>query len=287
MTDPSPATEVVNVNAHNLEKEFFELLNVVKSGYSVICFDTEFPGFSRHNSITKYVHESNKTFEYMRYCVWLDDTNLIQLGITLGDENMNIYHKSWQFNFKFNLKDMRYQYSAIEMLKEAGIDFKTLESNGIQYHEFFRLFKSSGLLKNPELLWITFFGIFDYGYLLKYVHDGEFPSDASEFPALFQSYFPCSFDVKYFPDKIEKLKYKKKLVDLAYVMGIQTSNLHQAGWDSWLTLKTFFAVKAQMIEKCGRDATKEFFETFGNIVFRSGVIAPCLSWELIGALSQY
>lgn len=290
MGDPSPTTEMVNVFAENFEKEFLEFVDVVKSGYSTICFDTEFPGFPEPWGLTAGLSQCDKHVEHMWNCAWRNQTtNVIQLGITVGDENMNIYNKSWQFNFKFILKNMRsYQPAIIEMLKEAGIDFDVLESEGIDYNEFTRLFKSSGLLKTPNVYWVTYFGLYDYGYLLKNIYDGELWKDysSSAFPKLVLSYFPRSFDVRYIQNEIPKFSSQKKLVELASSMGIQISNLHQAGWDSRMTLQTLFAVRKRMIEKYGLHATREFFEKFGNIVFRSGIY-PCRSCEVSGTAMKF
>ncbi len=49
-----------------------------------------------------------------------------------------------------------YAQDSIEMLQQAGIQFKRHEDEGIELEDFAELLTSSGLVLSEEVTWITF-----------------------------------------------------------------------------------------------------------------------------------
>jgi CCR4-NOT transcription complex subunit 7/8 len=106
----------------------------------------------------------------------VDLLKLIQVGITLADEEGNFPQDvtTWQFNFKFNIRcvsevkvlgrrmlrttiseDM-YAPESIDLLQKSGFDFQRHEEMGILPNDFAELLITSGLVLAPEAKWISF-----------------------------------------------------------------------------------------------------------------------------------
>ena len=70
----------------------------------------------------------------------VDSTKIIQLGITLTNEKgeypKNLPYHTWQFNFKFDLKNDKFSEESIKLLKNSGINFENLEKNGIRHIDY-------------------------------------------------------------------------------------------------------------------------------------------------------
>lgn len=60
------------------------------------------------------------------------------MGLTLGDPEGNLPRpvSTWQFHFKFDLFSENIVQSSINMLKQAGICFEKLHSDGIPHRLF-------------------------------------------------------------------------------------------------------------------------------------------------------
>ena len=82
---------------------------------------------------------------------------LIQVGITLSDENGIYPHgvRTWQFNLRFDLNNDQYSNESIALLTNSGINFEMLENRGILPEVFGEYMISSGLLLNEEIYWIS------------------------------------------------------------------------------------------------------------------------------------
>jgi len=64
-----------------------------------------------------------------------------------------------------------------------------------------------GLVLNQELIWITYRGTFDLGYLLKLACGEVLPATEPEFLDKLQVYFPHYYDIKYMLKDIPEVPY--------------------------------------------------------------------------------
>lgn len=171
---------------------------------------------------------------------------------------------SWQFNFKFSLKEDMYNEKSIESLQQAGIDFNLLERDGIDPHEFAALLIPSGLVCFDEVRWISFHGGYDFGYLTKLLICLPLPNDEVDFDYKMKLYFPATYDVKHLmkhaiklhnsglltpadpssTEILQKFEHKSGLENIAETLKIKrVGSAHQAGSDSLLTGRVFFQMR--------------------------------------------
>ncbi|KAL6414691.1 CCR4-NOT transcription complex subunit 7 [Ilyonectria robusta] len=171
---------------------------------------------------------------------------------------------SWQFNFKFALKDDMYNEKSIESLQQAGIDFNLLERDGIDPHDFASLLIPSGLVCFDNVRWISFHGGYDFGYLTKLLICTPLPNDEVDFDHKMKLYFPTTYDVKHLmkhaiklhnsglltpsdpssAEILQKFEHKSGLENIAETLKIKrVGSAHQAGSDSLLTGKVFFQMR--------------------------------------------
>lgn len=134
---------IIDVYSDNLYEEFEAIRKCVKK-YKFVAMDTEFPGV---------VAIPEKKTKYQQIRVNVDLLNIIQLGLCFMDENgkMDTEASCWQFNFKFSTEIDMYAEDSINLLKEAGIPFKTLEEKGIDRQTFAELFITSGICLNNKV----------------------------------------------------------------------------------------------------------------------------------------
>lgn len=174
---------------------------------------------------------------------------------------------TWQFNFKFSLKEDMYSEHSIEALKQAGVDFQGLERDGIDPFEFGSLLISSGLVCDEDVRWISFHGGYDFGYLTKLLICKALPDDEREFDMLMKKWFPSIYDIKYLlkyavkqhtmgqltpldpsaSEVLSKFEQKSGLESLAESLKVKRQGAaHQAGSDSLLTGRVFFKIKERI-----------------------------------------
>lgn len=215
----------------------------------------------------------------------VDMLKVIQIGLTLFNEEgetppvrptpdlgpavkksslQGAFPYSWQFNFKFSLKDDMYNEKSIESLQQAGIDFNLLERDGIDPHEFAALLIPSGLVCFKDVKWISFHGGYDFGYLTKLLICSQLPNDEVDFNNKMKLYFPTTYDVKHLmkhaiklhnsglltpsdpntADILQKFEHKSGLENIAETLKVKRiGSAHQAGSDSLLTGKVFFQMR--------------------------------------------
>jgi CCR4-NOT transcription complex subunit 7/8 len=225
----------------------------------------------------------------------VDLLKLIQLGITLFSEdgettparpqssdsgidmnmpgsrkygnNATLLPCTWQFNFRFSLKDDMYSQVSIESLQQAGVDFVNLERDGIDPFDFGALLISSGLVCDEDVRWISFHGGYDFGYLTKLMICKPLPDDELEFETVMKKFFPSVYDVKYLmkhatkqhamgqltpldsasADILQKFDQKSSLENLAEILKVKRQGpAHQAGSDALLTGKVFFQMRERI-----------------------------------------
>jgi CCR4-NOT transcription complex subunit 7/8 len=174
---------------------------------------------------------------------------------------------TWQFNFKFSLKDDMYSEVSIEALRQAGVDFQRLEIEGIEPFHFGALLVSSGLVCDEDVHWISFHGGYDFGYLTKLLLLLPLPDDEFEFDKFMKKFFPSIYDVKYLmkyairqhamgqltpldpstTEVLTKFDLRSGLENLAESLKVKRQGLaHQAGSDSLLTGKVFFKMRERI-----------------------------------------
>ncbi|KAF2291492.1 hypothetical protein GH714_024759 [Hevea brasiliensis] len=188
---------------------------------------------------------------------------IIQLGITLSDENGIIAGTS-EFNFKFLIEtEVFYDPKSIEFLKESGIDFEELRINGIDQLFFSNMF-THVLSRHRDLKWLTFHGLYDLAYMGKLVTKKPLPVSMLDFSEIIATAFGCCvLDVKYmapfyddlhrggknYPERVmEKNIYQKGgelgLEKFAKILGVKrVGGSHQAGSDSLLIARVFARMK--------------------------------------------
>ena len=89
-----------------------------------------------------------------------------------------------------------YAQDSIELLRNAGIKFVQHQAEGIEILKFGRLLMTSGLVLMPGITWISFHGIYDFGYLLKILLNQKLPSTESAFYKYLRIFFKEFYDLK-------------------------------------------------------------------------------------------
>ncbi|EGR45985.1 uncharacterized protein TRIREDRAFT_110423 [Trichoderma reesei QM6a] len=268
---------------HNLEEEMAVLRDIIDK-YPYVAMDAEFPGVVAR-PMGGFRGKSDYHYQCLRTNV--DMLKVIQIGITLFNEDgetpparpgpelglspatrrhigQGPFPYSWQFNFKFSLKDDMYNEKSIESLQQAGIDFNLLERDGIDPHQFASLLIPSGLVCFDNVRWISFHGGYDFGYLTKLLICTPLPNDEVDFDHKMKLYFPKTYDVKHLmkhairlhnsgmltpsdpgtAEILQKFEHKSGLENIAETLKIKRiGSAHQAGSDSLLTGKVFFQMR--------------------------------------------
>ena len=130
-------TYIKEVYQDNLLEEL-GVISELLDEYNYIGMDSEFPGtvFNINNITNDFYYKSMK--------VNVDSLKLIQLGITLTNENgefpKNIPYHTWQFNFQFDIQKDFYNDNSIKLLKNSGINFEKLKKKWNKTSNFCRIF---------------------------------------------------------------------------------------------------------------------------------------------------
>lgn len=191
-------------------------------------------------------------------------TDMVVLGPRKYRESGQLLPCTWQFNFRFSLEEDMYSQASVRSLEQAGVDFQSLERDGIDPFDFSALLISSGLVCDEDVHWISFHGGYDFGYLTKLMICKRLPDDEVEFDMVMKKFFPSIYDVKYLmkyaikqhaigqlappdPQSIEilqKFEQKSSLESLAEILKVKRQGpAHQAGSDALLTGKVFFQMR--------------------------------------------
>lgn len=239
-----PNYTIIEVWNNNLEEEFKKIRKIVQK-YPYVAMDTEFPGV-----VAKIIGDS-KSADYQYQCLKcnVDLLKIIQLGFTFMDEkgNMPAEASTFQFNFHFNINEDMYAQESIDLLSKSGIMFQKNLENGIDPMHFAELLTSSGVILVDKVIWISFQGSYDFGYLIKLLTNKDLPNTEGEFLELLRIFFPNVFDIKYLMKSCRNLK--GGLEEVARQLEIERFGpQHQAGSDSLLTGLTFFKLKEMYFE---------------------------------------
>ncbi|KAI3448271.1 hypothetical protein Pfo_004936 [Paulownia fortunei] len=238
----------------NLVSEFY-LIQQSLSRFPFASMDTEFPGTVYHPAgVPEHLRSSLSPSAF--YAVMkqnVDALNIIQLGLTLSDAHGNLPHFGtgsqyiWEFNFRDFDSDRDLQNSeSISLLKRQGIDFLKNKQMGIDSSHFALLFKISGLGMSSfrrNMMWITFHGPYDFGFLIKILTGRKLPVDLKEFMMLVRLYFGVAvFDLK---NMIRFFGLHGGLDRVAKSLNLERAagKSHQAGSDSLLTMHAFVELR--------------------------------------------
>ena len=253
---------IKEVYAENLEEEIKVIKSVINE-YNYIGMDTEFPGtvYSLNNLTNDFYY---KTMEKN-----VNSLKLIQLGITLTNKNgeypKNIPYHTWQFNFKYDEKKDLYSEDSLNLLKSTGIDFENLKKNGIDQTKFGAILKDSWLVLNPNIIWVSFHGSYDFAYLLKLLINENLPTTESDYINLLCCYFPNFYDIKSLI-KDNDTYFHGGLNKLIYALDIKRKGIkHQAGSDSLATIEAYH----KLIENGSINVKK--LKKFKNVLYGIGI----------------
>ncbi|KAL3617712.1 hypothetical protein CASFOL_038033 [Castilleja foliolosa] len=241
---------VRQVFQHNLVAEF-DLIRIALPHFRFASLDTEFPGTVYHPAgVPAHLRSTVPPpafYKAMKQNV--DSMNLIQVGISLSDADGNLptFGTQFQFVWEFNFRDFDFQSDlqnpeSISLLERQGIDFLKNKQIGIDSRHFALLFKASGLGPRSfygKVMWVTFHGPYDFGFLIKILTRRELPEDVNGFLALVKGIFgPFVYDVK---NIIPFFGLHGGLDRVAKSLNLERSagKSHQAGSDSLLTMDVF------------------------------------------------
>ncbi|KAF6165911.1 hypothetical protein GIB67_012808 [Kingdonia uniflora] len=168
---------IKEVWSHNFGEAILEIEMITKK-YPYCAFDTEFPGFLRSSPRDAF---QDVRYEDLKFNV--DRLKLIQIGFSFSDENGNTPPVStYQFNFNdFDLRKDAYVSVSIDLLTRNGIDMAKNLREGVDPGIFSGWFTQI-LIRNPNMKWITFHGLYDLGYLMKtLMRNTPLPSSLGDF----------------------------------------------------------------------------------------------------------
>ncbi|XP_057800085.1 probable CCR4-associated factor 1 homolog 11 [Salvia miltiorrhiza] len=220
----------------NLEAEF-GLIKQCSKNLRLASMDTEFPGTVFSLDIPK--HRFSTLSPAQQYALMkknVDALNIIQLGLTLSDASSRCC--VWEFNFRdFDSDYDDYNPDSVAFLRSKGINFDLNKRRGINSRSFAAHFLESGL--GSGRAWVTFHGLYDFGFLIKILTRAALPDHLHDFMMLLRRYLGVQvYDVKPIArsmalhgglDAIAKTLFVERAVGKS----------HQAGSDSLLTMQLF------------------------------------------------
>lgn len=262
MTAPPGTLIIKNVWQENLEEEFMNIQTLLPR-FPYVAMDTEFPGIVAR-PLGNFRSQAEYLYASLRCNV--DMLRIIQLGLTLCDAEGNFPPGDtpccWQFNFRFSLEEDAYAQESIDLLSKSGIDFMAHQRKGITVEHFGALLVQSGLVMMPNITWISFHSIFDFGYLYKVLTGNPLPAEDLEFLQNLNILFPRFYDIKLLMRLGRNLK--GGLQDLADDLQVQrVGTQHQAGSDSLLTAQVFFKLRSAFFENGKIDSERFANQLYG------------------------
>lgn len=232
-------SKILNVWCENFESTM-RFLDRLLNRFNVLSIDTEFPGFLRNTPRNAPAVESYSDLKFN-----VDCTDLIQLGVTLSDNQGKISY-TFEFNFSdFDLKKGLHADDSIRLLKDSGLDFDKIRTDGIARCVFAPRFLEVLSKHRENLKWVTFHGLYDLAYLVKIFTNDALPPTAVAFSGVAAMFFQCVFDIKVVAGYCEGLwGLKLGLSKLARILNVKRhGGAHHAGSDSLLTAAVFAEMK--------------------------------------------
>ncbi|EJW03994.1 hypothetical protein EDEG_01727 [Edhazardia aedis USNM 41457] len=235
--------KIIDVWKDDLKNEMARIRSIVED-YPFISMDTEFPGVIARPLGT---FKSQSSFNYQQLRCNIDLLNIIQIGMTFSKGSDEIYPIIFQFNFFFDLDKDMYSQESLDLLVKAEIDFDKHKSHGIDKEDFGEILITSGVVMNPNVTFITFHSLYDFGYLSKVILNNPMPQNENQFYEYLKALFPNFYDIKLLV--IGTSYHKKGLQDLSEAFGVKRiGTAHQAGSDSLITCQCFWALREKMYE---------------------------------------
>nr|XP_011467058.1 PREDICTED: probable CCR4-associated factor 1 homolog 11 isoform X2 [Fragaria vesca subsp. vesca] len=287
----SDRVEVRKVCRYNLKAELAVIQTLIRTGFRVASFDTEFPGTVVPSKVPRHlISQAGPADVYEMMKANVDKTHIIQLGLSLCDPcgNLPVYDGAyccWEFNFSdFDVEcdDHMRNSDSIDLLERQGIDFSENRATGICSADFAEEIVRSGLAQLlPCLTWATFQCAYDFGYLVK-VFSGkkELPEDVNGFMSHVKAYFGHKvYDIKYMMRYCDRLF--GGLDRVAETLGVcrVAGSSHQAGSDSLLTLQTFIKI-LNMEKSKGKELSEIKRYPYAHVYEYSKLFLLLFSYEL-------
>ncbi|KAK4800180.1 hypothetical protein SAY86_025545 [Trapa natans] len=147
----------------------------------------------------------------------VDALKLIQVGLTFTDAHGNLpdFGTDSVFIWEFYFRDFvawrdPHRPESVALLRRQGIDFERNRNEGVNSVRFPYLLRTSGLLFNPYVRWITFHSAYDCGHLIKILVGCALPARMEDFLGLLRIFFgPRVFHVKHMMLLFFRLRRKK------------------------------------------------------------------------------
>lgn len=232
----------------------FDRIQTLVETFNFVAIDTEFPGVVLNPNNQSHLRLTDEAINFLQLRGNVNNLKIIQLGLSFsnekGEKPSGVH--TYQFNFEFDLQREMYAEDAINLLTNAGLDFKKHASDAaIRLDEFGEMLMSSGLVLNDEVHWISFHGMYDFAYPLHLLMSQDLPDNPIGFFDMLLMYFPQITDLKYQKRKPDDGHgFHGGLQTLAYRYGVtRYGKDHQAGSDALLTMDVFFSLEDSRREK--------------------------------------
>ena len=86
-----------------------------------------------------------------------------------GSSTSNLISSKVEIQSYVLIREEKFNESSINLLKNSGIDFDRLESQGIDHQKFAEYFMTSGLVMNRDITWYGFHTDHEFAYLLRMI----------------------------------------------------------------------------------------------------------------------
>uniref|UniRef100_A0A0E0L5X5 Uncharacterized protein n=1 Tax=Oryza punctata TaxID=4537 RepID=A0A0E0L5X5_ORYPU len=240
-----PGVAIRDVWADQAEQELEELCRWVEY-YPLVAMDSE---FARREDLRSSTTEPRTAdAHYTQMCGYVNGGELVQVGFAICDPLFVVpdaTSAAWQFNLRFDASARPPNSASVSFLRDkAHLDLQAHASHrAIPVDLFLLMIRSSSLMSNPKITWITFHGSTDFGYLLRCISGApDLPPNRHTFMEQFRQAFPKAYDIKIFSQHGNCLQQKIPggLNTLANALGVQRQGeQHQAGSDALVSLRCF------------------------------------------------
>ncbi|XP_044968947.1 uncharacterized protein LOC123428910 [Hordeum vulgare subsp. vulgare] len=216
-----------------------------------VAIDTEFCMKDGVLSPQGVPQSADAHYEQARRIV--DEGDLVQVGFALVDSRSGLETESFQvfqFNICFDHTARSSTSTNIRFLEDvAKLNLADHATRGINVKNF--ICEIKGILGNKNIIWLTFQGYSDLGYLIRVVQNScVLTPSRREFIRLAKGYFPSSYDLKLlltlgiFCQKPSRgVAGSASLKGLASSLGVERSGEeHGSGSDAHLTLGCFIRI---------------------------------------------